>query len=173
MFVSRLDAVADPLLDRIGSAEALSLRGTIAIANARRIYRRSREIFQGERFARLIQRGARLQRPLWASTGTKNPAYSDVWHLETLVGPDTVTTVPPKTMDAFRDHGRVQIALGAKESEAEASAGPDKAAWDLVLISLQLQNSYRGTDSRRSRRHTEQLTATVGKKRREFLTPAH
>jgi transaldolase len=172
VFVSRLDAVADPLLDRIGSAEALSLRGTIAIANARRIYRRFREIFQGERFARLLQRGARVQRPLWASTGTKNPAYSDVLYLETLVGPDTVTTVPPKTMDAFRDHGRVQIALGAKESEAEASAVLDKAAvlgLDLPAITEQLQRDGLAAFSA----SYEQLTATVGKKRREFLTPAH
>jgi len=168
VFVSRLDAVADPLLDRIGSSEALSLRGTIAIANARRIYRRFRELFHGERFARLSQRGARVQRPLWASTGTKNPSYSDVLYLESLVLPDTVTTVPPATLDAFRDHGRVHVTLGAKESEAEASAALDKAAvlgLDLPAITEQLQTDGIAAFAA----SYEKLIATVGKKRREFL----
>ena len=106
VFVSRLDVVADRLLEAIGSPDALSLRGRIAIANAKRVYRRFREIFYGESFAALKRRGARVQRPLWASTGTKNPSYSDVLYLEALIGPDTITTVPPATMDAFRDHGR-------------------------------------------------------------------
>ena len=128
VFVSRLDAVADRLLQNIGSPQALVLRGTIAIANARRIYHRFREIFHGERFARLAQRGARVQRPLWASTGTKNPSYSDVLYLESLVAPDTVTTVPPNTMDAFRDHGRAEVTLGTEKTDAEATATLNKAA---------------------------------------------
>ncbi|HET9264829.1 MAG TPA: transaldolase [Vicinamibacterales bacterium] len=171
VFVSRLDAVADPLLDRIGSSEALALRGTIAIANARRIYRRFREIFHGDRFARLIQRGARVQRPLWASTGTKNPAYSDVLYLESLVGPDTVTTVPPQTMDAFRDHGRVQVTLGKEDTDAEATATLNKAAAlgvDVRAITEQLQID--GIAAFAS--SFEQLIATVGIKRRELLAPA-
>jgi len=171
VFVSRLDTVADRLLQEIGSPEALALQGTIAIANARRIYRRFRDIFQGERFARLIQRGARVQRPLWASTGTKNPSYSDVLYLDSLIGPDTVTTVPPKTMDAFRDHGRVRVTLGAKESEAEATAILDKAAAlgvDVRAITEQLQID--GIAAFAS--SFEQLIATVGMKRRELLAPA-
>jgi transaldolase len=169
VFVSRLDTVADRLLQKIGSPEALSLRGTIAIANARRIYRRFREIFQGERFAGLTQRGARVQRPLWASTGTKNPSYSDVMYLESLVGPDTVTTVPPKTMDAFRGHGRVRVTLGTEETEAEAAATLDKAAalgLDLHAITEQLQMD--GIAAFAS--SFDQLIGTVGRKRHELLT---
>ena len=171
VFVSRLDTAADRLLQDIGSVDALALQGTIAIANARRIYRRFRDIFQGERFARLIQRGARVQRPLWASTGTKNPSYSDVLYLESLIAPDTVTTVPPATMDAFRDHGRVRVTLGTEETDAEATATLDKAAalgLDVRAITEQLQID--GLAAFAS--STEQLMATVGMKRRELLTPA-
>jgi transaldolase len=120
VFVSRLDVVADRLLESIGSPAALSLRGRLGIANARRIYQRFREIFYGSPFAVLRRRGARLQRPLWASTGTKNPSYSDVLYLEELIGPDTITTVPPLTMDAFRDHGCVRTSLETKGTEADA-----------------------------------------------------
>ena len=171
VFVSRLDTIADRLLQDIGSPEALGLQGTIAVANARRIYRRFLEIFEGERFARLAQRGARVQRPLWASTGTKNPSYSDVLYLESLIAPDTVTTVPPTTMDAFRDHGRVGITLGTEETDAAAIATLDKAAAfgiDVRAIAEQLQID--GIAAFAS--STEQLMATVGRKRREILTPA-
>jgi len=72
------------------------------------MYLRFKEIFDGEEFAALQRRGARVQRPLWASTGTKTPAYSDVVYVEELIGPDTVNTIPPDTLDAFRDHGRVR-----------------------------------------------------------------
>jgi transaldolase len=95
VFVTRLDVVADRLPESIGSPAALSLRGRLGIANARRIYERFREIFHGAPFSVLRRRGARIQRPLWASTGTKNPSYSDVLYLEELIGPDTITTVPP------------------------------------------------------------------------------
>ena len=172
VFVSRLDTVADRQLEHIGSPEALSLRGAIAIANATRIYRRFREIFQGKRFAGLHQRGARVQRPLWASTGTKNRSYSDVVYLESLVGPDTVTTVPPETMEAFRDHGRVRVTLGSEEMEAKASATLDKAAalgLDLRAITEQLQAD--GIEAFAS--SFGQLIATVGRKRRELLTTAN
>jgi transaldolase len=107
-FVSRVDTQVDKTLAVIGSPEALALRGKIAIANAKAMYRRFREIFQGEEFVSLHQKGARVQRPLWASTGTKNSAYSDVLYVEELIGPDTVNTIPPETLDAFRDHGCVR-----------------------------------------------------------------
>jgi transaldolase len=107
-FVSRVDTQVDKALDGIGSPEALALRGKIAIANAKAMYVRFREIFQGDEFISLRQKGAREQRPLWASTGTKNPAYSDVLYVEELIGPDTVNTLPPDTLAAFRDHGRVR-----------------------------------------------------------------
>ena len=169
VFVSRLDTVADRLLHQIGSTEALSLRGTIAIANATRIYRRFREIFHGEGFAALTRRGARVQRPLWASTGTKNPSYSDVLYLESLVGPDTVTTVPPTTMDAFRNHGRVNVTLGTEATEAEAATALGRVAalgLDLHAITEQLQTD--GIAAFAS--SFDQLIATVGRKRHELLT---
>jgi transaldolase len=171
VFVSRLDTVVDRLLEDIGSPEALALRGTIAIANASRIYRRFREIFQGDRFVALIRRGARVQRPLWASTGTKNPSYSDVLYLESLIAPDTVTTVPPHTMDAFRDHGRVRVTLGTEDTNAEASATLDKAATlgiDVRAITEQLQIDGIAAFASSFQR----LIATVGKRRRELVTPA-
>ena len=169
VFVSRLDTVADRLLEQIGSPDALALRGTVAIANARRIYRRFREIFYGKRFAGLARRGARVQRPLWASTGTKNPSYSDVVYVESLVGPDTVTTVPPKTMEAFRDHGRVRVTLGTEEVEVDAAATLEKATdlgLDLHAITEQLQID--GIEAFAA--SFEQLSATVDRKRRELLT---
>jgi transaldolase/transaldolase/glucose-6-phosphate isomerase len=106
-FVSRVDTAVDALLEAEGAEAALALRGRIAVANARLAYRRYRQIFEGGAFAGLAARGARPQRPLWASTGTKNPEYSDILYVEELIGPNTVNTVPPATLDAFADHGRV------------------------------------------------------------------
>ena len=83
-----------------------ALRGTAAVANAKLIYQRFVELFHGERFKALAAKGARVQRPLWASTGTKDPKYSDIKYVQELIGPDTVNTMPPATMDAFRDHGK-------------------------------------------------------------------
>jgi transaldolase/glucose-6-phosphate isomerase len=110
-FVSRVDTVVDRRLEAIGTPDALSLQGKAAIANAKAAYRRFRQIFDGEQFAEMRRRGARVQRPLWASVGTKNPAYSDVLYVEELIGPDTVTTIPPATLNAFRDHGRARSSL--------------------------------------------------------------
>jgi transaldolase len=106
-FVSRVDSEIDKRLDGIGSADALALRGRAAIANAVLAYALFLDRFSGPRWAALAAKGARVQRPLWASTGTKNPAYSDVLYVETLIGPDTVNTLPPATLDAFKDHGTV------------------------------------------------------------------
>ena len=104
-FVSRVDTAVDRLLEAIGTPEALSLRGTIAVANAKLAYRRYQELFEGPGFADLQSQGARPQRVLWASTGTKNPSYSDVLYIDELIGPSTVNTVPPATLAAFQDHG--------------------------------------------------------------------
>lgn len=125
-FVSRIDTKVDALLP-----EGSALRGKIAIANARHGYRRFQNIFSGPRWERLAAAGARLQRPLWASTGTKNPAYSDVLYVDELVAPHTINTMPEATLNAFLDHGRVQpaIADGMADSEAHlkelAAAGID------------------------------------------------
>ena len=107
-FVSRIDTVVDRALEENGSAEALALRGKIAIANAKVAYRRFREIFHGEAFEPLRERGAHVQRVLWASTGVKNPRYRNVLYIEELIGPDTVNTIPPETLEAFRQHGKVR-----------------------------------------------------------------
>jgi transaldolase len=107
-FVSRIDTVVDHALEENGSAEALELRGKIAIANAKVAYRRFCEIFHGEVFGALRDRGAHRQRVLWASTGVKNPRYRDVLYVEELIGSDTVNTIPPDTLESFRQHGTVR-----------------------------------------------------------------
>jgi transaldolase len=168
VFVSRLDVAADRLLEAIGSPEALALRGKIALANARRVYGRFRNIFYGERFDGLRRRGARIQRPLWASTGAKNPSYSDVLYLEGLIGPDTITTAPPATLDAFRDHGRVRVTLGDDwEDSGGAEAVLAKAAalgLNVRAITEQLQvDAVRAFTT-----STDELLATLGEKRRQI-----
>jgi transaldolase len=118
-FVSRIDTAVDRQLQQLFTqaasdeqrAKLESLVGRIAIANAKMAYRRFKAVFYGERFARLRELGGRVQRPLWASTSTKNPAYPDVYYVETLIGPDTVNTLPPQTLKAFRDHGRVAVTI--------------------------------------------------------------
>lgn len=107
-FVSRVDSYTDQALERVGTEEALARRGTIAVANAKAAYLRYQELFEGDRFAALRERGVRTQRVLWASTSTKNPEYRDVMYVEELIGPATVNTAPPATIDAFEDHGIVK-----------------------------------------------------------------
>ncbi len=110
-FVSRVDTSVDAELEAMGTEEALSLRGTAAVANACLAYLRFEEIFHGEAFAGHRSNGARVQRPLWASTSTKNPRYQDIKYVEELVGPETVNTIPTATLQAYRDHGRPSNAL--------------------------------------------------------------
>lgn len=124
MFLSRVDTEVDRAL-AANSAEAQSLRGKIAVSNAKLIYQRFWRIFGGSRFASLRQRGARVQRVLWASTGTKNPEYPDTMYIEELIGPGTVNTLPPKTLEAFRDHGRVR-GITVEEGVGEAESRIDR-----------------------------------------------
>ena len=141
-FVSRVDTKVDAALEAIGSDEALALRGRAAVANAKLAYRRFLEIFHGERFAPLAARGARVQRPLWASTSTKNPNYSDVLYVDELIGPETVNTLPVATMDAFRDHGHLRTTVTEEVGAAEdtladlAGLGVD---FDAVTAELQVE----------------------------------
>ncbi|HEX6095297.1 MAG TPA: bifunctional transaldolase/phosoglucose isomerase [Thermoanaerobaculia bacterium] len=114
-FVSRIDAQADKQLEAKGITD---LQGKVAIANAKMAYQLFRQAFTSERFQKLRDQGARVQRPLWASTGTKNPSYRDVLYVETLIGPDTVNTLPPATYDAFKDHGEVEMTLEQNVDEA-------------------------------------------------------
>jgi transaldolase len=107
-FVSRVDTEIDKRLEKIGSEEALNLRGQAAVANARLAYAAYQEVFDsGQRFQALRADGARVQRPLWASTGVKNPDYSDTLYVTELVAAHTVNTMPEKTIDAVADHGNV------------------------------------------------------------------
>jgi transaldolase len=123
-FVSRIDALVDPLLDKRiaqggkGVDLAKKARGQVAIASAKLAYQIYKEIFASERFRKLAAQGARVQRLLWASTSTKNPDYSDVKYIEALIGPDTVNTAPPETLDAYRDHGEPQARLEQDLKEA-------------------------------------------------------
>jgi len=121
VFVSRVDAAVDKALDaaeQVGDGER-TLKGKIAIANAKAIYGRFRELFSGERWERLEKQGARAQRVLWGSTSTKNPRYPDTLYVDSLIGPDTVNTVPPDTLQAFMDHGTVALTLEAGLEEAK------------------------------------------------------
>ncbi|MCW2285915.1 transaldolase [Rhodoblastus acidophilus] len=107
-FVSRIDTAVDKKLDALADKTlAGSLRGNAAIVNARMAYRRFLDIFEGRRWHALARAGAQTQRLLWASTGVKNPDYKDTLYVDALIGPDTVNTMPPATLDAFRDHGEV------------------------------------------------------------------
>ncbi len=139
-FVSRVDTYVDRELEKIGTEEALALRGKAAVANSKLVYRRFREVFSGPDFTRAKARGARVQRVLWGSTSTKNPAYSDVKYVEELIGPDTVNTLPMETLDAFRDHGTANQTLDKDLDQAEAAlAGLKKLGVDLDAITEQLQ----------------------------------
>jgi len=167
-FVSRVDTMVDKTLDKLGGDDAKALMGKIAIANSKVVYRRFQEIFHGEGFAALRQRGARVQRPLWASTGTKNPAYSDVLYVENLIGPETVNTLPPDTINAFRDHGRVAGAA-VKEDLADADhalAELARLGVDLHAITEQLQTDGVAAFSA----SFDQLMAALDKKRAAMLS---
>jgi transaldolase len=122
-FVSRIDTLADELLEarvQAGETRAQELMGQVAIANAKVAYQHFLEFFKSERFRKLEAKGARVQRVLWASTSTKNPAYSDVMYVDTLIGPHTVNTLPDDTMDAFRDHGTLAQTVDTGAAEAQA-----------------------------------------------------
>jgi transaldolase len=119
-FVSRVDTEVDARLEGIGRPEAEELAGTIGIANARLAYAEFERITATDRWRRLSAKGAKVQRPLWASTGTKNPAYSDVLYLEQLIGRDTVNTVPPDTLRKFEEHGTVAPTLAGNQDAALA-----------------------------------------------------
>ena len=136
-FVSRVDGVVDPALEEIGATE---LQGKTAIANAKVAYARFLELFSGSRWEKLAARGARVQRPLWASTSTKKPEYPDTLYVDNLIGPNTVNTLPPATLQAFLDHGQVASSLEKGTEEAEAHLGRlAERGMDLGAITEKLQ----------------------------------
>jgi transaldolase/glucose-6-phosphate isomerase len=137
-FVSRVDSAVDRELDQVGNS---SLKGKIAIANSKAAYIRFRQIFSGERWEKLARAGARVQRPLWASTGTKNPEYSDTVYIDSLIGPDTVNTVPPATLNAYRDHGQVRQTLDSDLDQVNAQLEElSNLGIDLDSITQKLQD---------------------------------
>ncbi|HEU4897787.1 MAG TPA: transaldolase [Actinomycetota bacterium] len=119
-FVSRVDTEVDRRLDVIGTGDALALRGQAAVAQAKLAYRLFGDRFAGRRWERLAARGAQPQRPLWASTSTKNPAYPDTLYVDSLIGPDTVNTLPEPTIAAFEDHGTLARTIDSGVGDAEA-----------------------------------------------------
>ena len=118
-FISRVDTEVDRRLSEIGSDAALALRGQAAIAQARLAYQMFRDTFSGPRWNKLAAAGAQVQRPLWASTSTKNPAYRDTLYVDELIGPHTVNTLPDTTLEAFDDHGRIARTLDADLAQAK------------------------------------------------------
>ncbi len=123
-FVSRVDTNADKKLDVLiaaGNEQAKALRSKIGVANARIAYEAFEEVFAGARFGALKAKGARLQRPLWASTSTKDPGLPDTYYVEALVAPDSVDTIPPETFEAYRDHGKPQVRIRDDREGAHAA----------------------------------------------------
>ncbi len=119
-FISRVDVEVDKRLEAIGTPEALALKGKAAIANGKFAYAAFEATFSGPRWEALVERGAQVQRPLWASTGTKDPSYSDTLYVDTLIGPNTVNTIPDSTLSNFLDHGTVSRSLDADVEDAKA-----------------------------------------------------
>ena len=145
-FVSRVDSEVDKRLDALAAKATgaereriLALKGRTAVANAKLAYQLFRERFAGPRWEALAARGANLQRPLWASTSTKNPQYRDVMYVEQLIGPDTVNTMPPATLEAFRDHGIVARTVDADvEGARRTIADLERAGISLREVTAQL-----------------------------------
>jgi transaldolase len=136
-FVSRVDTAVDRELQKTGRSELL---GTIAIANCKLAYAEYRQIFSGSRWRKLAERGARVQRVLWASTSTKNPDYPDTLYVDELIGPDTVNTLPPSTLEHFLDHGRVAETVTREvEAARRRICGLKELNIDLSAVTDRLQ----------------------------------
>ena len=171
-FVSRVDTLVDKLLDEKIAAGAerkellASLKGKAAIANAKLAYAEFRKKFSTEAYAGLRNHGARLQRPLWASTSTKNPAYPDTYYVEALVGPDTVDTMPPATLAAYKDHGNPEVRIDKNLDEARRAMDQLAEAgihMDEVTRKLEIDGVASFTKS------FDSLIVTVEKRRQEAL----
>lgn len=164
-FISRVDVNIDGQLTQMGDAAA-HLLGKVAIANAKLAYAQFQEKFgistTNERWERLAEAGAQMQRPLWASTGTKNPDYSDVLYVDTLIGPHTVNTMPPKTLDAFRDHGTVAQTVDTEVADARATMqeiAEQGIAIDAVTEALEAEGVQKFADA-----YTQLLNAIEAKR---------
>jgi transaldolase len=140
-FVSRVDTNVDRQLEAIGTPEALALKSKAAVANAQLAYQLFLERFQGERWDRLAAAGARVQRPLWASTSTKDASLPDTLYVDTLIGPNTVNTLPDSTLDAFDDHGTLARTVDADPDQARATvAALSELGIDLEVVAATLED---------------------------------
>ncbi|HEX6270073.1 MAG TPA: bifunctional transaldolase/phosoglucose isomerase [Anaerolineales bacterium] len=161
-FVSRVDTKVDPKLP-----EDSHLRGQAAIANAKLAYEAFRKTFAGRRWENLKVKGARVQRPLWASTSTKNPAYPDTIYVDNLIGPETVNTVPPQTLEAIRDHGKAEVTLTRDVDQAQdiiAQLEAQGISMDVVTQELEDEGVKSFADS------FEQLLATIDERRKHAVS---
>jgi transaldolase len=165
VFVSRIDTLVDELLAKKDATKHKSLMGKVAVANTKMVYQAFREIFGASRFKVLEAKGAHVQRPLWGSTGTKNPEYNDLLYVDTLIGPHTVNTVPPQTYQAILDHSRPALTVetdldGARKVLADAGAAGIDMRWVLQKLEedgvASFEKSFDG------------LYANLSKKRGEF-----
>lgn len=166
-FISRVDVEVDRRLEAIGTPAALALRGKAALAQGQLAYERFTATFSGPRWEALVARGARVQRPLWASTGTKNPDYSDVMYVDGLIGPHTVNTLPEPTLEAFADHGAlvrtVDADLPGAHAVWQALAG---VGIDMDDVAAQLERE--GVDA--FMKSFDELIAALETKARELRT---
>ena len=174
-FVSRVDSKIDKAIDEAvsklpaGNASRAALEqlpGRAAIANARLAYARFLEVFGSQRFAALRARGARVQRPLWASTSTKNAAYPDTMYVDELIGPDTVNTLPPQTLLAFNDHGRVEVRIG-HDLEGARALFPRLAS--LGVPATQLIDQLEGEGVASFAKSYDALIEGIASRRRELM----
>jgi len=147
-FISRVDSEADKRLVAVGTPEALALQGKVAVANAQVAYEVFVETFSGPRWESLVARGAKVQRPLWASTSTKNPDYPDTLYVDALIGPNSVNTIPDATLADFEDHGTVARTIDTNISGANAVlAAFDSLGCSLADVTQTLENEGVGSFS--------------------------
>lgn len=157
-FLSRIDSLIDPILEKNTENTNEIIQGKIAVASAKIAYQLHHEIFNSVRFKKLAEKGAHVQRLLWASTSTKNPAYSDVKYIEELIGPETINTVPLETLDAYRDHGNPKLTLEQDIDIAhQVLQQLPKLSIDIDKLTQQLENE--GVD--KFNKSYEQLIETL------------
>jgi transaldolase len=145
-FVSRVDSEVDSRLEAVGDVDALGLRGRAGVAQAKLAYRLFRDRFAGARWERLSALGAHVQRPLWASTSTKNPAYPDTLYVDGLIGPDTVTTLPEVTIANYEHHGTLARTVDVDVDEADTTMRRlDALGIDMAAVGVALE--HQGVDA--------------------------
>jgi len=165
VFVSRIDTTVDRKLDEMGE-EGRALRGKAAVANARLVYQTFRHTLASSRFKKLRNKGAGMQRLVWGSTSTKDPAYSDIKYVQELIGPDTINTIPLDTLEAFRDHGAARLTLeeGLEEARRDLEA-LSRLGIDLKEVGQELQDE----GVKAFTRSHDNLIASIEAKRKAFL----